>query len=483
MASCRETRKGIEMAFRYHLLLTLALLAPMASLAQAPTTSPKESIVLTDKEAFGLMPPELVAPMGVKQAMWSPDGQYILLLREDTRITPEKLREMIGKQGQPPAGNTVISIWDKRERRLTDIWKRPMGSSYVQYIQWLPGSSSAIAKLSVTDPPKKEGEPGEYHSGIIRISAATGSVKTITDSTISTSFVQEFISPMEPILLFRDFAYTLETTKGADGKETKRMNVTKDNIVTWRDLSGFSPPTALPSDLKMADVTWAQDGTPVIECMVRGGKPSTKPETRKLALNVKTGKFTVVNENTQMFKPSVDARSIHIKQVRTPVREANTKRQVPFVWLESNSDSIQPRVMVAANSELGILSPKSDAVLYVTNGAAWITPLFRMSKEEFLAALEQAERMTALSKAKQLGLGLLMYSQDYDEVLPGSEGVNEKITPYIKNDSLFEGFVYTYGGGPLKDIEFPSETELGYVNGPGGRAIIYADGHAKWRKD
>lgn len=28
-----------------------------------------------------------------------------------------------------------------------------------------------------------------------------------------------------------------------------------------------------------------------------------------------------------------------------------------------------------------------------------------------------------------------------------------------------------------------AETELGYVTGPGGRAVIYVDGHVKWVED
>ena len=48
---------------------------------------------------------------------------------------------------------------------------------------------------------------------------------------------------------------------------------------------------------------------------------------------------------------------------------------------------------------------------------------------------------------------------------------------------LFNGFVYTYGGGALKDIDSPTTTETGYVNGPNGKAVIYADGHVKWRRN
>ena len=96
---------------------------------------------------------------------------------------------------------------------------------------------------------------------------------------------------------------------------------------------------------------------------------------------------------------------------------------------------------------------------------------------------EQAQRAAAMSSGKQLGLAVLMYTQDYDEVLPTPEGIEDKIEPYLKNRELFSGFVYIFPGGSLADIKNPVETELGYVNGPKGRAIIYVDGHVKWRPD
>jgi hypothetical protein len=96
---------------------------------------------------------------------------------------------------------------------------------------------------------------------------------------------------------------------------------------------------------------------------------------------------------------------------------------------------------------------------------------------------EEARRAIALSNGKQLGLAVLMYSQDYDEVLPSPEGINDRLLPYLKNISLFDGFNYTFPGGPLANVAKPAETELGWVNGPGGRAIIFVDGHVVWRPD
>ena len=35
----------------------------------------------------------------------------------------------------------------------------------------------------------------------------------------------------------------------------------------------------------------------------------------------------------------------------------------------------------------------------------------------------------------------------------------------------------------MASIQNPADTEMGYVVGPGGSAVVFADGHAKWVSD
>ncbi len=153
----------------------------------------------------------------------------------------------------------------------------------------------------------------------------------------------------------------------------------------------------------------------------------------------------------------------------------------------------------------------------------------------FARAREKARQTSCLSNTKQLILGMMMYTQDYDECLPGyiySAGTSprlhwyELIEPYVKNAQIFicpsaptrkptgYGFNYrfiSYGmndptncvGDPitaLAAVKFPAETIIladstqYYVRGPGTTTASYwpaarhngganfglADGHAKW---
>ena len=75
----------------------------------------------------------------------------------------------------------------------------------------------------------------------------------------------------------------------------------------------------------------------------------------------------------------------------------------------------------------------------------------------------------------------MMCSQDNDDNFPpAGDGLKDTLTPYIKNASTFPGFVYTLNGGPVKDIKDPATTMMGYIPGPGGYAVVYADGHVQW---
>jgi len=60
----------------------------------------------------------------------------------------------------------------------------------------------------------------------------------------------------------------------------------------------------------------------------------------------------------------------------------------------------------------------------------------------FAKAREKARQSSCLSNEKQIGLGFLMYAQDYDEILPGVHNNvvywYDLITPYVKNTQLFQ---------------------------------------------
>lgn len=166
---------------------------------------------------------------------------------------------------------------------------------------------------------------------------------------------------------------------------------------------------------------------------------------------------------------------------------------------------------------------------------AIITILAAMLFPVFARAREKARQVSCLSNARQLGVGMLMYAQDYDESLPLNSRLTalggywyERVVPYVRSPQLLRcpskvphvsvtpsggdhaydcdyavnyNVYYTGYGGPLAGLgqfDTPAETLLLSDNVsnwdymfPGwyanythyhneGSNVCFADGHAKW---
>jgi prepilin-type processing-associated H-X9-DG protein len=118
-----------------------------------------------------------------------------------------------------------------------------------------------------------------------------------------------------------------------------------------------------------------------------------------------------------------------------------------------------------------------------------------------------------LSNLKQLGLAILQYAQDHDEVLPHADKWCDEIMPYMHNEQNLKcperpdlecayAFNAALSGVALGKIDRPAETiilfesDQGKRNGSGaptalpkpgrhngGNNVSYVDGHAKWLAD
>jgi hypothetical protein len=172
------------------------------------------------------------------------------------------------------------------------------------------------------------------------------------------------------------------------------------------------------------------------------------------------------------------------------LRAAGTAKKEAGVTL-ANGSVATDTLLIATNARLEaqIATEHTAAVLFTRDGSLCAAPIFRLPARAFEDALRGIQRTATMSNAKQIGIALMMYAQDYDEnlPLPGS-GVQDAAGPYLKNPSVFDnpgtganGFEYSYRGPTgVGQIGQPATTRLGFVSGPGGRAIIWADGHVTW---
>jgi hypothetical protein len=120
-------------------------------------------------------------------------------------------------------------------------------------------------------------------------------------------------------------------------------------------------------------------------------------------------------------------------------------------------------------------------VFYAINTVNMVRPVIQVSKVAFDEMVAREERAEIMARLNQIGKALMMYAGDNDDTFPTkSELANKAIDPYVLESSILEGFVYhgttAYGADP-------ASTETGYMLCPGGRAVLYQDGHVVFVPD
>jgi hypothetical protein len=126
------------------------------------------------------------------------------------------------------------------------------------------------------------------------------------------------------------------------------------------------------------------------------------------------------------------------------------------------------------------VSNLGEIVIYQDAGSLLLREIKAVDAVQANKLAMQVVRSKLVHQVKQVGLGFIMYASDCDDVFPTTEGWETKLKPYMKDDQLMNGFTYSFAGGNAASVADPANTELGFVVGPGGRAVVYVDGHAKW---
>ncbi len=110
----------------------------------------------------------------------------------------------------------------------------------------------------------------------------------------------------------------------------------------------------------------------------------------------------------------------------------------------------------------------------------------------FSEARERAQAASSESNLKQLGVALMMYTQDYDECYPlakNAPSLKDQLMPYVKNEAVFvqPGSEEPYQPNPalagksMAQLREPARTPAVFEASAaedGTRAVAFADGHA-----
>jgi hypothetical protein len=415
----------------------------------APRPGGLPRCVLTDREAFVLQTPALVAPPPVAAAEVSADGRYVLAVRQP----PSEQKD------QPPTGEMSLVLWTRRTEHSQEVWKRPPGVQEVEQISWLPGTSTALVVVSWL---QTTAQGPEVHRTLLRVDAARAQVQGPQE--IRTGALH--VSPTQPLaVLF-------------GGQEQSARVVHADG--------SLGPDVPLPRVFD--SMAWSADGATF--CLRGDDPPAAAGQPfvpHWFGLDLRTGAVRDLPQAPSFYEEKPPP--VHLKRGTAVLKEESTSHRVSPLWLESAAKSELPRVLVCADSQTSRLAANISAVLYLSQGAAWAAPIVRMPREQMVAQLLTAGREEAVSRAKQIAVAFQMYVQDYDDMYPpAGDTVVNRVTPYVKNIEVFQapgetvpGFVYMLDAVNERSFKDPSTTLLGYLPGPGGRAVIYVDGHVEWK--
>jgi hypothetical protein len=445
------------------------------------------SAVLTDTEAFLLLPPELIAAPVVQQTASSSSGRYLLVARQSMRISLDALREMAQRpDSTPPPLETSLVLWDSRSRTSRTVWRTEEAVS-IERLEWLPQASVALvlARRPVPPDPAHPEIQGQTQQLLLSVPGSAENAQVIAQTDAPYEDLLEIhISPARPLALLGRTRYTFTQKPQDDGAVGAQLEP-RQTLSTIGADGRVGREIERPANAETVLVEWGADGSPLLRCL------TPVPEGRKLlsswyTVETGTGRTLPLSKEPARYEakaPRTSALPVRVLAATTTAQEQDTKQAVGLLWLESLVPSRKPRALITGDGADGRLLPDGEAILYTSQGAVWVVPLLRMPKDAYDAMERQAKKAVAISNAKQAGLALLLYAQDFEETLPTGDDINSKLAPYLKNTDPLDGFSYTYPGGKLGDIANPSEAVLGSVSGPGGRAIIYADGHVKWQND
>ena len=426
------------------IVVTLGLLAGAMAFGQ--------DLFGNDKEAFVLMPAKTIASGVVRQVELSNSGRFVFYRQVSSTNLDEILDYDSPEKGKwfmydRVAMSTTALKFPIPISNLTvlgdekTIYFQGNGDGAVEgFYNIATGKSTAIHTSSggrtiyggeKAYAPFFVGTSDKETMVILRLDGSTTNVKI--DQTITISFL---ISGDSIMLNFY----------AASGKKPNR----KEYVATL--------------NLAQLDVTYRQ---------------VTRDEWAKYQLpeDVHRSDFMNVKSGDMEFIKIIDRVQTVTTQPGTAAKPSEKPTKAPEYTVVPKMARIGPAGGILA------FSPRSDFVIYQDAGSLLIREIQPIDPDAArkLAMTELKKKL--LNKVKQVGLGFLIYATDADDNLPGQEGWEAKLGPYMKDKNLMKDFNYLLKGGNLNSFEDPASTELGFIVGPGGRAVVYIDGRAKWIKD
>lgn len=470
-----------------HRLLSFCSALALTLSASAQDFFSPEAMVVAGSKVYGMLPPDVLGSSGFSQIGWSSDGKFLFGLRTD-------LTEFMANFPTGPGElKQEIIVYNLRKHTSKLVFAPAKRKMAILDVQWMSGTDTLYATV-VEHADGQGSEPPSSFTHIYRIETDGKVTEVASGNTDDAQLSIEF-APKAPFALIGHSTFSVDPVTKRGSSETKYTPILGDGRV-------IEGPSAKESYL----IGWDEGGSKaVLRTFERLGTGKFKLHHflyDPLHATLDEIEGSVAQPASEAFVPTTSGAAPAQKG-----KEIKLHREIPLdfpitvvqgsgrAFANAFNAQIKPYFLSAAkddNSKSLIcsdadaiqLSPTLTGVAYISQGVAMVRPLAEVPKEIYDAMLLAKAKTKAIINAKQVGTALLMYAADYDDdMLNPKADIKEALGPYLKNNELLDGFVYTFSGGNAADIKEPANTIIGYTVGPGGKAIVYADGHVKWKDD
>ncbi|MFN4032310.1 MAG: hypothetical protein ACK4ME_01590 [Fimbriimonadales bacterium] len=459
-------------------IATVATLLGMGALRVRQDSKTQEEFfvapLLGERNGYILLPPEFVAQPFIRRIEWSPDGNYAVLVQTAVRFEGD------AQHWNADLRHRILA-WNRRTKRVNVLWESPITIVDIDPkldVQIVFYKNTPACLLSVHEM-RLQGDQSDvsetvYYAPLDGRAVRLGQFAEVyllappEDDARYVVWLQTDSETEQSQILYRSVSPT--------GKAGQVRSLSPTVAQAARYLGYFSE-----------DVKWHADGKHILLTLIEPSQPDSEDRTMQMWYVLWTPRTNQAHDTAlsevRFYEPR-EATILSVESAKQSLPHKGSKGETRTTWLREGDQA----TLVAADSALAAVSPQGDALLYVAHGAAFYRALLVVDRDTILQMTKASEREQYLSQAKQIGLALMMYVQDYDEYFPPNLGdmqVAEILYPYVRNRDVFavEGtfaFRYLMDGQNLANIERPAETVVGYLQLPDGQAAIYGDGHVKW---
>jgi len=434
---------------------------------------PQRDFVVTDKDAYFILPQEFICGPTIQSLAWAPDGEHLAIIREVVDLSPSMLTQAILGKEEDRASiepENQIIVWSAVSRKTSILMRLKASRGQIHSIQWIAGSSSLVVQGSTNDP----SDPSGGRTSVIIL---TNNGQTIPVTQFEPAKQYEVIpSPSKPIAALVEHQAQAPVA-ALNGNPVTRQPAT---IRFFGPDGKLSDPMKFPSPLCIP--FWSSNGLPYVMSVERA-PGATKAKRTWYLIDRSAHKIdpsTPPVDADHMFR-QMDPAELTVDNLSAKLSGTKVGINAPTVVVSSTLGKDSDLTVVTTDGLGGEISPKLNAISYRSQGSLMVRQMTKVPLLAYLRAKDAATRTRLVQQAKQVALGLLMHSADYDDNLISNTGDWQSgLAPYLKDSNITNGFNYTFAGGPQSGIDSPATTILGYIEGPGGRAVAYADGHVRW---